>query len=519
MRHLLLTLVAFFLAVTTTAAPPTVSRETTYYLGPLDDEGYVDYVAALDKAFGDVEAKPEDNVFVGILENVDTSSWDQRHVAALWQKLNATPPDEGRVLFTRLPRYAETKGWDAAEVEAELDAVRSGRWSDEDYPRVGQWLDEMDPALDAIASAMERSAYFSPLILDPDDPILVGTLSPHLSAHRAVARSFGVRINRLRALGDYDAVVRDLVALERFARWQSHEPTVIAHLVAISFNALGHGYFTDVMATPDFSIVQLNRLRRERERLPSRLTVWKSLDESGRVYAMDMLTAMARDRITLERAVEVMLWSLGSSIPEGNDSIFAPMMPLFRDPHFDLEMTLRRMNEIWSTLPQIPENPEALIAWSRQADLVFSRLSDEAVGNILLLTAMGKTGIPDSADPATISKAAANMLAHLSWGGLPAAIRTEQSSLMQHQLEDVVIALAIYRLREKNYPVSLDALTPKYLKQIPVDFVNGEPLKYCVEGDGYLLYSIGIDGEDDGGLDDVREGDTVVRVGPVVAED
>lgn len=40
------------------AGPPTVSRETTYYLGPLDEEGYVDYYAAVNAAFGHQGAKP-----------------------------------------------------------------------------------------------------------------------------------------------------------------------------------------------------------------------------------------------------------------------------------------------------------------------------------------------------------------------------------------------------------------------------------------------------------------------------
>ncbi|HEY5042451.1 MAG TPA: hypothetical protein VIK53_10655 [Verrucomicrobiae bacterium] len=63
------------------------------------------------------------------------------------------------------------------------------------------------------------------------------------------------------------------------------------------------------------------------------------------------------------------------------------------------------------------------------------------------------------------------------------------------------IALERYRGRHGEYPATLDALTPEFLKSVPVDFMDGQPLRYQLMDEGhFVLYSIGLDCVDDGGL-------------------
>jgi hypothetical protein len=62
------------------------------------------------------------------------------------------------------------------------------------------------------------------------------------------------------------------------------------------------------------------------------------------------------------------------------------------------------------------------------------------------------------------------------------------------------IALERYRLRRGTYPESLDSLVPELLSSPPLDFIDGNPLRYRRTEDGhFLLYSIGVDCTDDGG--------------------
>jgi hypothetical protein len=70
----------------------------------------------------------------------------------------------------------------------------------------------------------------------------------------------------------------------------------------------------------------------------------------------------------------------------------------------------------------------------------------------------------------------------------------------------VACALELYYLAQGDYPESLAELAPEYLKTIPPDVVNGQPLHYRRTQDGrYMLYSVGWDGKDDGGVVGRRE--------------
>ncbi|EEF62159.1 hypothetical protein [Pedosphaera parvula] len=62
------------------------------------------------------------------------------------------------------------------------------------------------------------------------------------------------------------------------------------------------------------------------------------------------------------------------------------------------------------------------------------------------------------------------------------------------------IALKRYQLCNGKYPSELKDLVPTFLEKVPIDFMDGKPLRYQLQADGsFLLYSVGDDGEDNGG--------------------
>ncbi len=63
-----------------------------------------------------------------------------------------------------------------------------------------------------------------------------------------------------------------------------------------------------------------------------------------------------------------------------------------------------------------------------------------------------------------------------------------------------MLALCEYQRQHGQYPDRLDDLVPGFLPRIPLDYADRQPLRYSLKKDGtYLLYSIGCDGQDDGG--------------------
>lgn len=62
------------------------------------------------------------------------------------------------------------------------------------------------------------------------------------------------------------------------------------------------------------------------------------------------------------------------------------------------------------------------------------------------------------------------------------------------------LALRAYRLEHRRWPEALADLVPGYLSAVPDDpFTDGRPLRFRPGGAGFGVYSVGPDGEDDGG--------------------
>jgi hypothetical protein len=68
------------------------------------------------------------------------------------------------------------------------------------------------------------------------------------------------------------------------------------------------------------------------------------------------------------------------------------------------------------------------------------------------------------------------------------------------QLVIAAVALKRFEMRNRRFPNSLAELVPAFLPQVPVDFMDGNPLRYRLNTNGaYLLYSVGDDRIDNGG--------------------
>ncbi len=77
-------------------------------------------------------------------------------------------------------------------------------------------------------------------------------------------------------------------------------------------------------------------------------------------------------------------------------------------------------------------------------------------------------------------------------------------------LARVAIALERYRLANGEYPESIDTLAPQFITKIPHDIINGQPLHYRRTNDGqFILYSVGWNATDDGGVVGLRESGSV----------
>ncbi|HOB33237.1 MAG TPA: hypothetical protein PKH32_10205 [Verrucomicrobiota bacterium] len=67
-------------------------------------------------------------------------------------------------------------------------------------------------------------------------------------------------------------------------------------------------------------------------------------------------------------------------------------------------------------------------------------------------------------------------------------------------------AIAVERYRrahEESLPPALTNLVPEFLGEVPLDPFDGQPLRFVTTPKGFIVYSIGPDGVDNGGAERV----------------
>jgi hypothetical protein len=105
--------------------------------------------------------------------------------------------------------------------------------------------------------------------------------------------------------------------------------------------------------------------------------------------------------------------------------------------------------------------------------------------------------------------------------GLFKGFNKDAQDLARRRLANTALATEQFRLNRGRLPASLTELIPNYLAQVPDDPFSGEALNYTNRASGYVLYSVGPDRQDDGGLKpmsrsplkEVPSGDIIFAVG------
>jgi hypothetical protein len=100
-------------------------------------------------------------------------------------------------------------------------------------------------------------------------------------------------------------------------------------------------------------------------------------------------------------------------------------------------------------------------------------------------------------------------------GALPAWAKTIARADAMHRLAQLALAAEAYRARTGQLPERPDDLAPQYLARVPTDPFSGQPLRLKRDGKDLVMYSIGSDGIDDGGVPwnkATKRGDLVFRL-------
>src|SRR5262249_53859333 len=185
----------------------TVSPETTYVTGPLDENGYVDYQTALNERLAK-DVTPENNANVLIWQALGPHPEGPTMPPHYFKWLGRASPPEDGVYFIDRDKYFEKhlkdlpeEMLDAPPDEFEPEPDRRRQWSErvdragkwpwkaKDEPDIDAWLKRNEKPLAVAIEASKRTRYFNPLVsrsTDTQSARIIDCLLPNVQKCREV---------------------------------------------------------------------------------------------------------------------------------------------------------------------------------------------------------------------------------------------------------------------------------------------------------------------------------------------
>jgi hypothetical protein len=474
----------------------TIGKETTHVSGPLDEDGTIDYATALNRRLGK-GVKPADNAVVLLWKAFGPRPEGGRGMPPDFFKWlgMAEPPARGDY-FVDLGRFMKERPDPA--LHDQLGRCGKRPWTAKEYPAIAAWLEANEKPLALVVEASKRPHYFSPLVpgrTGKGRDGLIGVLLPGVQKCRALASALLARALLRVGQGRTADAWQDLLACHRLARLVGRGGTLIELLVGIALDALASKAELAFLDGSKLKAKQTIACLRDLHRLPPMPAVADKVDLGERFMFLDCVMLIQRGGIeTLaaladgtrakrvdpeaQQALDSINW--GPALRTGNrwyDRMAAALRVKDRtERERKLEQIEQDLKKLHNQVGGAGGLVKALAAKDTAEGL------GQAIGDVLvtmLVPAVGK--VQQAGDRA--AQIQANL--HLAF------------------------ALAAYHSDHGRYPQKLDELEPKYVKTIARDIFSGKPLTYRPSGKGYLLYSVGVNGRDDGGrgYDDKPPGD------------
>jgi hypothetical protein len=441
----------------------TAGYATTRITAPMQGM-YPDYLGSLNRLLSD--GVTDDNNAAPLLLTVGgindaTPEWQ----AAVEESLGFTaqPALVTNYVSWALRHAADASKQTAQTYEDELDQVRKGPWNAAKFPLVAQWLQASAPGLAKMELALRRPRFYVPLTTNEGlqsgagDVTMLNVTIPWLAGFRTMADLLAMRsLNRLEA-GDAAGFSADVLRMIQLSRLvdQMRGADIIVHLigVAIDSNAMmtvQHAVVSGLLHAPD-----ADNLRKAIEAIPPLANLDTSIDLGGRYCLLDVIC------------------SLRKKCRDDGIGMWLNVYPLSYDA------LLRRANDIHdrlidaANLPDFEGSERALNAIERE---------------ILALSHKGLGTLWHPYDD-ILTRFSANV----------GNCHVYQTRCWQER-DLALTALALVAAKTPaGYPASLDDLQARGFTP-PLDRFTNQPLIYRRTVTGCIVYSVGENLADDGGV-------------------
>jgi len=511
---------AFLFGTATMAQQPllvTISKETTRIVEPLKENGYPDYVAALNQHLGH-GVTADNNIAVAVWEMVGPGELLPEIRSLYFQHLRMAPlPKDGNYYHSfhqhieeRLTELGQDPNITSSEVNArreklerQYDYCISNPWNKESSREMDLWLASAKPFLDRFIQAVEeRDHCFHPYVVSSTDrtqptPELISILLPGAVHTREIARGLALLANRHLAEGQMDDAVRISRVIHRLGRISSTGGTLVEGLVGIAVDQFGFDLDRRLIASSEMPKASLIKLQAQLEHLPPISSLSDKISLTERYMYLETAITLARHG---PHVLSQVTDGFSEASAAEQNPVLSGLANIVTGSLVDWDSVLKTGNYWYDEIGRInriDSIPKRAIENKKLEDRLIALR--EEVGNPA--TIAKQILFSGKSIPELTSRQMSNILVSLLLPSIQAAVSAEIRNRARMSITRTACALKLYHHDNNRYPDSLAALTGVYIDKLPMDPFRDKSMTYRTQTAGFLLYSIGPNMKDDGGKD------------------
>jgi hypothetical protein len=506
----------------------TISKATTCFTGPLNEDGTVNYVAAYNIANGKGVTR-DNNAAVLLLRAIGPEAMrcgeNDPKVDAIEKRMLELLeidqwPEKGNYfvsandyvskVFPDAPDSDEAAGFEERFFKSRDKLTESPVPArSEDHPGYAKWLEMNRGPLELVTKASKRPRYFVPAVSWSDPPSILDSLPGPLDLMRrcvGLARTLVTRAMLEAGDGDIDQALADLLTVHRLARLLGDDLMMVHLLIAIAVDKSAYDGDSALIASGKLSASQAREYSKQLQQLKALPALADVINVGERMQMLEFWMMSGRE---------------GLPVFEEDGKTRVPV-------DVDWDLLLTTYNQLLDEWVKALRQP-TLAAARSGLEKIRKQIIDEGLVDVEAVKL-------DHSDPDEMKAAIEHMVQRFDKAvdrigienvrelsrafAQDVAYPKQQVDMtlgiwydihVRADLTRISFAMIAYKADKAQYPETLAALWPKYLKVVPGDRFTGKPLKYARKGDGYVVYSVGKNLKDDGGDDEDRN-DIVIRI-------
>jgi hypothetical protein len=304
-------------------------------------------------------------------------------------------------------------------------------------------------------------------------------LLPHLAMLKSLDQTLGARALLELRQGHNEAAWTNLLASTQLAAAYDPEPSEISCLVRCACVEISHDIAWQMLQSRGWSDEQLADLQRK----------WQSFDLfKGLPETAAFARASAVDMCQREREQPTHVGLSPNIVWHSPRSVWPALVSYWRQMRYRHHGTY--------------EDEKALLLFYRDRELQLQNAIQAKTWSEMRLLPGITNAVPFKSTYSSRLQVQLNMhqISRAAIGGRFGMLGRAAEAEARRRLVVTAIVLERYRIRHQSYPRELADLAPEFLKEAPLDFMDGKPLRYSPTTDGhFVLYSVGLDCSDNGG--------------------